>query len=196
MRFIEKAKRDLPVVTTRAITAAVTPATTAAAAVTTPATATATATAAAAVAAATTAAAAAAGVLTRAGFVDRQGPAVQFLAVHLFDGGVGFTGLGHFDEGETAAAAGFPVHHDMHIRHTAEGAERLPQTILSRPVAQIADIDTGHDTILTRFFIQKSDAILGFRCLGQSRPASCNAQVRVYFSSLLRRNTIAPCSFT
>src|SRR5688500_3850920 len=75
------------------------------------------------VAAATTSAAEAAGArgtrFHRTRFVDDQATAADLLAVHAFDGSLGFSLGAHFDETETFGAAGVTFHHDFGAGHGA-----------------------------------------------------------------------------
>src|SRR5690606_12701101 len=78
------------------------------------------------VAAAAAATASAAG-LALARFVDRKRAALQVLAVHALNRGTRFARVVHFDEAETAGAAGLTIIDDAGFRHGAVGFEGLAQ---------------------------------------------------------------------
>ncbi len=107
--------------TTTTTTAVVVATATTAAAAIAPATATAAATAAAAAAVATTTAAAeptatATTVLTRAGFIDRQGSSIEILAIERLDRSPTLR-IVHLDEAEASRATGLPIGHEMDTLH-------------------------------------------------------------------------------
>src|SRR5215217_3296344 len=124
---------------------------TAAAAATVAAAATAAATAAAAVAAATTAAAAAT-VFARLGFVNGEGPAVDFLAVQGRDRRLGFLVGAHLDEPESLAAAGVPVLNDFRALHGPVRGAQLFEVRAGRVIAQVPDVQlAAHVKLLLLF---------------------------------------------
>src|SRR5207237_521668 len=59
------------------------------------------------------AAATAAAALLGPGLIDRQRPAVNFLAIHRGDGRLGFLVGAHFDEAKALGTAGVAVHDDL-----------------------------------------------------------------------------------
>ena len=74
----------------------------------------------------------------RAGDVDGQGAATQFLAVQHFDGVLGFFGGTELDEGETAGTARELVEHQVDIDHHAGGAEVVLEVAFEGLERQIA----------------------------------------------------------
>jgi len=82
------------------------------------------ATTAAAVSTAAAAAAASAGAgFALLGFVDAQGATFVVSPVQASDGRLGFRGVAHGDESETAAAARFPIDHDFGAVDLAKRSE-------------------------------------------------------------------------
>jgi hypothetical protein len=135
----------LTTATAAAVTAATT--TTAATVTATAATATtATAVTAAATAAVTAAATTAAAFLAWTSFVDRQGPALDFLAVQAGYGRPGFLIAAHLDEPKSLAAAGVAVGDDLRAADRTESREQLLQVGATDTVAQISNVQLpSHD---------------------------------------------------
>jgi hypothetical protein len=114
-------------------TAATTVATTTATCTTTVATA-----AAAATTTTTTATGSTTATFTWAGFVDRQGAAVELGVVHAIDGFL--AAAAHFHEGEAAWATGVAVHDQLNFGHGSETREGFLQRVLGRRERHVADI--------------------------------------------------------
>jgi len=123
-------------VTTAAATTAVSTTASASATVTT------TATVATAASAAVTTAAATGAFFAGLGFIDGQATALEFSVIHGLDGG--FDAIGHFDEAETAGAAGFAILDDLGLHYGAELGERLRQIFARGGKRQIADVQILH----------------------------------------------------
>src|SRR5690606_19381659 len=123
-----------------AVVAAAVAAATAAAAVAAAATAAAAvATAATAAAATAVATAARAALFARLGFVDLERAALELLPVGALDGGRGLLIVVHCDEGESAAAAGFPVACEEDLVNGAKLFEELLDGRLGGVVRQVSD---------------------------------------------------------
>jgi hypothetical protein len=132
--------------TTGAAAAAATEAAAATAAAATEAATTAAATTTAAAEATTAAAAAAASAsFTRAGFVDGEIATINVLAVEGSDGSLSFRVVGHFDEAETAGAAGVTVHDEGRRSDLTESSEEILELRLRGLEREIADVHL-HDT--------------------------------------------------
>jgi hypothetical protein len=74
-------------------------------------------------------------------FVDREGPAVDFLAVELRDGSLRFIGSSHFDETETAGTAGYAIVDHLHPRDVARLGKEIGQVVFRHAEGQIAHIE-------------------------------------------------------
>src|SRR5215469_317764 len=77
------------------------------------------------------AAAAAGAFFSRARDVDREGASVQLLAVHGFNGLLGFLWRTHGDEGEAAGAAAHSIHHQVGFNDRAVRREGVLQIVFS-----------------------------------------------------------------
>ena len=97
-----------------------------------------------AAATATATATAAATIFARAGFIDRQGTAVELLAIHRFDRSLGFLIVRHFDEAETLRSARITVRHDAHAIHGSVRLEQRTQVTLGRTEGEISNKNVSH----------------------------------------------------
>ena len=61
-------------------------------------------------------------ILLRASFIHGDSPTSDLRFVQALDGRLGLVGDGHFDEGETAGAAGLSILDDAHGRNFAVSA--------------------------------------------------------------------------
>ena len=78
-----------------------------------------------------TATAAACAFFARARDVYRESAPIQLLAVHGFDGLLGFFGRTHGDEGEAARAAAHSIHHQVGFNDRAVRREGVLQIVFS-----------------------------------------------------------------
>src|SRR5260370_1702623 len=73
-------------------------------------------------------------------FIDRQGPAIELLAIESGDGCLGLLIVGHFDEGKAFRPAGVPIHDDLDRCYGAMSFKSLAKRIIRGAIRQIADI--------------------------------------------------------
>src|SRR6266853_3309687 len=78
----------------------------------------------------TTTAAAAGALFARLGDIDREGAAIQLLAVQGVNGLLSFLGGAHGDESEAAGAAGHAIHHQVGFGDRAMRREGVLQVVL------------------------------------------------------------------
>jgi len=91
-----------------------------------------------ALAATATAAEAAGALLTGPGLVHDERAALQRLAVHAVDGGLGFGIRAHLHEAEALGAAGLAVHHHLGRGDGAELRKGLRERIVTHRIRQVA----------------------------------------------------------
>jgi hypothetical protein len=91
-----------------------------------------------AVAAATTAAAFA--LLHRARFIHGQGATVDFLAVKLGDGRLGFLGSAHFHKAKTAGPSRYAIIDQLHPRDIARLGKEIGQVVFRHAKGQVAHV--------------------------------------------------------
>jgi hypothetical protein len=73
--------------------------------------------------------------------LDRQGVALELLAVHLLNGSSGLVLIGHLDEPKASGFTGGPIPHDSDGRDLAEGPECLSDIILACVSGEVSNID-------------------------------------------------------
>jgi hypothetical protein len=135
-RFLDKGQLGLVTATAIAAAATVSAATTTA--ITTVSAAATTTTTAAATVSATTAAFA---LFHGTRFVDGEGAAVDFLAMELGNGRLGFFGGAHFDKAETAGTAGDAVVDHLHPGDIARLSKEIGQVVFRHAKGQVAHIE-------------------------------------------------------
>ncbi len=77
--------------------------------------------------------------LSRAGDIDRQGPALKFFIMELFNRLVGFLGRGELNESEPARPAGHFIQHQVDGSDNTGLREIILQIIFHGLVGEIAD---------------------------------------------------------
>jgi hypothetical protein len=87
------------------------------------------------------AAAATAGHRSAATQLDRQRVALELLAVHLLNGGLGLFLTGHLNEPKASGFPGSPIPHDSDCRDLAEGFKRLSHIILTCVSGEVPNIN-------------------------------------------------------
>jgi hypothetical protein len=87
-----------------------------------------------------TAAAAARGICFGLGFVDLQCPAAKLFSIQGRDCLIGFAGICHFDEGESAGATGFAIGYDAYALDCAMRLKQAAEFRFGGAVRQIPDV--------------------------------------------------------
>src|SRR5439155_15381157 len=73
------------------------------------------------------------------GFVDVQCTAAQFLAIEGCDCFLGFSGVGHLDESESARTSGITIGDYANLLDSAVGGKQCPQLCFSCTVRDVAN---------------------------------------------------------
>lgn len=78
------------------------------------------------------------------GFVHYDAPAVQFGTVKRRDCPCGLVPVADLHEAEATRAPGFAIRHDPAPHDLCDGGEGSPQVLLRGTLAQVADVQCGH----------------------------------------------------
>src|SRR5215471_2513271 len=106
------------------------------------------------------------------GLVDSQCPSTQIGSIQGRDRFVGFTGIGHFDEPETAGAARIPIGHDCDLFDYAMRLEDISQLRFTCAMRQISYVKVLH----CNSSLSKSSRLVGVVVGFDGRPRNLVAE--------------------
>jgi len=127
-------------------------------------------------AAVTTTAVAATPVLARLGLVDREGAALQLLAVHCADRRLRLGRIRHLDEAESASPAGVTVGGNARRGDCAETGEGRFEVALCGVVTQVADVNVQFDLSFISPGGRSQIPTTKFRTVNESRRESMESR--------------------